>query len=92
MKILTFSSPEFPGSMEWAAEHATDGSLVLDPSVGTLSASIAERCKARDKPMVLGFRYDALSHEQFQLAREMTPHLALATSHLNEWSPTRTVK
>ena len=91
MKILTFSSPEFPGSMEWAAEHAIDGAFVLDPSVSEQSAAIAAKCKERDKPMVLGFRYDALSPAPLARATTLTDPLALATSHLNEWSPLESI-
>lgn len=75
---------------EFAASNAGNGLFVISTKINLDLLHLAEACRVTNSRMVLGFRVN-LKNPDLPFLRDaaaITPHLAMATSDLNEWSPT----
>jgi hypothetical protein len=78
---------------DFAASNAANGLFVIATKLNLDLLHLAEACRNCDSRMVLGFRVN-IANPDLAFIREaaaITPHLAMASSDLNEWSPTTPV-
>ena len=75
---------------DFAANHAANGLFVIATKLNLDLLNLAEACRNADSRLILGFRVNVRKPDLSFLhdAVSITPHLAMASSHLNEWSHT----